>query len=377
MQHPASPRTLVVDHFDGRSAKPMRVLISLQAQELVVQVAADGQALQRCAESSVVWPERTRHGARIAQLPDGSSLHALDSAAWDDWRASQGRRSSLVVHAQLSWLAALLSVGLLGVSLWAGYQWGLPWAAKGVVAVTPRSVDKALGQVATDSLEGRWFLPSELPAERQKALTQAFDQAMQRARLARSFSSEAANTPYKVVFRKSRIGPNALAFPDGTIVITDDLVKLLAGKDEVLTGVFAHEWGHLQHRHSMRLLVQVGALSAAASAVLGDFSSLVAAAPALMGQMAYSRELEREADDTAIAVLQANRIPPAAMVALFEQLAAARPGTSGHEGQHPKPDSQGSDEAPGISFSSHPSEAERIERFKNAPLSPTRLADEP
>jgi predicted Zn-dependent protease len=118
----------------------------------------------------------------------------------------------------------------------------------------------------------------------------------------------------------------------------------------------------------MRLLVQVGALSAAASAVLGDFSSLVAAAPALMGQMAYSRELEREADDTAIAVLQANRIPPAMMVALFEQLSAAK---------HPKPESQGSDEAPGISFSSHPSEAERIERFKNAPLSPSRLADEP
>jgi Zn-dependent protease with chaperone function len=377
MQHLASPRTLVVDHFDGRSAKPRRVLISLQAQELVVQVAADGQALQRCPESSVIWPERTRHGARIAQLPDGSSLHALDSAAWDDWRASQGRRSSLVVHAQLSWLAALVALALVGVSLWAGYQWGLPWAAKGVVAVTPRSVDKALGQVAIDSLEGRWFQPSELPAERQKALTQAFDQAAQRARLARGLSKEAADTPFKVVFRKSRIGPNALAFPDGTIVITDDLVKLLAGKDEVLTGVFAHEWGHLQHRHSMRLLVQVGALSAAASAVLGDFSSLVAAAPALMGQMAYSRELEREADDTAIAVLQANRIPPAAMVALFEQLAAARPGTSGHEGQHPKPDSQGSDEAPGISFSSHPSEAERIERFKNAPLSPTRLADEP
>jgi Zn-dependent protease with chaperone function len=378
MQHPASPRTLVVDHFDGHSAKPRRVVISLEDQSLVVQVAADGQALLRCPESAVTWPERTRHGARIAQLPDGASLHALDTAAWDDWRASQGRRSSLVVHAQLSWLAALLAVVLVGVSLWAGYQWGLPWAAKGVVALTPRSVDTALGQVAVDSLDDRWFQPSELPPERQKALTQAFDQAAQRARLARCLSQEAAETSFKVVFRKSRIGPNALAFPDGTIVITDDLVKLLAGKDEVLTGVFAHEWGHLQHRHSMRLLVQVGALSAAASAVLGDFSSLAAAAPALMGQMAYSRELEREADDTAIAVLQASRIPPAVMVALFQKLAAAKNGTHGNEtARHPQPEGTESDEAPGISFSSHPSEAERIERFKNAPLSPQRLADEP
>ena len=229
MQPTPLARTLVVDHFDGRSAKPRRVLISMQAQDLVVQIAADGQALQRCPANSVVWPERTRHGARIAQLPDGASLRALDTAAWDDWMASQGRRSSLVVHAQLSWLAAVLAVVLVGVSLWAGYQWGLPWAAKGVVALTPRSVDTALGKMAVESLESSWFQPSQLPPERQKALQQAFEQAAQSARLARILPSHEANTPYKVVFRKSRIGPNALAFPDGTIVITDELVQLLLG----------------------------------------------------------------------------------------------------------------------------------------------------
>lgn len=377
MQPTPLARTLVVDHFDGRSAKPRRVLISMQAQDLVVQIAADGQALQRCPANSVVWPERTRHGARIAQLPDGASLRALDTAAWDDWMASQGRRSSLVVHAQLSWLAAVLAVVLVGVSLWAGYQWGLPWAAKGVVALTPRSVDTALGKMAVESLESSWFQPSQLPPERQKALQQAFEQAAQSARLARILPSHEANTPYKVVFRKSRIGPNALAFPDGTIVITDELVQLLQGQDAVITGVFAHEWGHLQHRHSMRLLVQVGALSAAASAILGDFSSMVAAAPALMGQMAYSRELEREADDTAIAVLQANHIPPSVMVSLFEKLATDRAGTSDTDAERPEAKDQASGEAPGISFSSHPSEQERIERFKNAPRSAPRLAHTP
>jgi Zn-dependent protease with chaperone function len=357
MQPDTLPRTLVVDHFDGRSAKPRRVLISMQAQELVVQIAADGQSLQRCPASSVRWPERTRHGARIAQLPDGSSLHALDTRAWDDWMASQGHYSSLVVHAQLSWLAAVLALVLVGASLWAGYQWGLPWAAKGVVALTPKSVDTTLGEMAVASLEEQWFHPSQLPLDRQKALQLAFEQATQRARLARNLPSDALSTPYRVVFRQSRIGPNALAFPDGTIVITDELVKLLQGQDDVLTGVFAHEWGHLQHRHSMRQLVQVGALSAAASAILGDFSSIVAAAPALMGQLAYSRDLEREADHVAIAVLQANRIPPSVMVNLFEKLSP----------------SQG--EAPGISFSSHPSDVERMDLFRSAPRHPPQVAD--
>lgn len=375
------PRTLVVDHFDGRSAKPRRVMISLQAQELVVQVAADGQALLRCPASQVVWPERTRHGARITQLPDGSSLHAIDARSWDEWLASQGQGPSLVVRAQLSWLAAVLALVLVGASLWAGYQWGLPWAAKGVVALTPRSVDNTLGKMAVESLEGRWFEPSQLPAERQQTLQQAFEQSVQKTRLSRILPQEQAHTPYRVVFRKSRIGPNALAFPDGTIVITDELVKLLQGHDEVITGVFAHEWGHLQHRHSIRHLVQVGALSAAASAILGDFSSIVAAAPALMGQMAYSRELEREADDIAIAVLQANRIPPAVMVTLFEKLLAVGADTPDQEANRPDgkdpQQSQVPGDAPGISFSSHPSEQERIERFKNAPRSVPSTTDSP
>ena len=105
----------------------------------------------------------------------------------------------------------------------------------------------------------------------------------------------------------------------------------------------------------MRLLLQTGALSAMASAALGDFSQVAVALPALLGQLGYSRDMEREADETAIAVLKANGIPPRVMVTLFEQLRQAQ-GPADAEPSH-------DGTVPGISFSSHPSDAERMARF--------------
>ena len=79
---------------------------------------------------------------------------------------------------------------------------------------------------------------------------------------------------HRLVFRKSRIGPNAFALPGGTMVMTDQLVELVDHDDAVLTGVLAHELGHLQARHGMRMLVQATAIGAVSSLVFGDFSAL-------------------------------------------------------------------------------------------------------
>jgi predicted Zn-dependent protease len=122
----------------------------------------------------------------------------------------------------------------------------------------------------------------------------------------------------------------------------------------------------------MRLLLQVGALGVIASAVLGDFSSLLAAAPALLGQAAYSREAEREADAESARVLKSAGISPAVMVTFFERLAAAdRPsggGTVAGGASAPAPSSDRPREASalGIAIASHPADAERIAFFRAA-----------
>ena len=51
---------------------------------------------------------------------------------------------------------------------------------------------------------------------------------------------------YQILFRKGgRLGANAVALPGGTIVVTDELVKLI-GTGAGMMGVLAHEAGHVR-----------------------------------------------------------------------------------------------------------------------------------
>jgi predicted Zn-dependent protease len=118
----------------------------------------------------------------------------------------------------------------------------------------------------------------------------------------------------------------------------------------------------------MRLLVQVGALGVIASAVFGDFSSLLAASPALLGQAAYSRNAEREADAESARVLKDAGISPAVMITFFERLAARDRPEDGAAGgaSAPGPADNRPREASGlgIAIASHP--AGRIAFFRAA-----------
>lgn len=375
------------DYFDGRSSRPRRVWLQLAGETLQIRGDEIALDLPRC---QVQWPERTRHGARVAHLPDGGSLQARDAHTWDAWLRQAGQRDTLVVRAQQSWRGVLMATVLLVSVIAAGYQWGLPMAASGLLAVTPQSADLAVGRAAFESMDEEWLKPSRLPAARREQLAAAFARAV-----AQAWPGGKAPA-YELHFRHSpQMGPNAFALPGGIIVMTDQLVHLLKGQDDAILGVLAHELGHVRHRHGMRSVIQVGVMSTVASLALGDFSSVVAGAPVLLGQMAYSRGFEREADDESIAILRASGRSPEAMVVLFERLgqarrpggglrrtpapadpAASQPGTRGHGagGQEPRPaephprDAQDDDQpgALGIALSSHPADAERIARFRAA-----------
>lgn len=352
MQPAPPPSTLAVDYFDGRSARATAVTLRLMGDLLLI----DGEGVSRREPvGAVQWPERTRHGTRVAHLADGASLHCADALAWDRWMRAGGHHESAVVTAQQSWRGVLVSLVLIVGVLVAIYEWGVPAASRGVVALMPRSVDAAIGEQALASIDEHLMKPSRLPAEQQQQLRSAFSRAV-----ATLPPGEAP--AYQLLFRSSDIGPNAFALPGGSIILTDELVQLVDGDEQVITGVLAHELGHVQHRHGMRMLVQVTALGALASVVVGDFSSLLAGVPALLGQAGYSRDAERESDREAVRVLKAAGISPRVMVTFFERIGEWR------EDEPSESDGNGksSDSPLGIAISSHPADAERIRFFEDA-----------
>ena len=344
----ASTETLAASYFDGVTARAQAVTLQLVGSNLVL--AGDGINRSICM-ADVQWPERTRHGIRVAHFADGGSVQCADTAAWDAWRQYSGQRDSWVVRAQQSWRGVLVSVLLLVMVGAAVYQWGLPIAARAVVAVMPQSVDATLGQASLSAIDDSLMQPSKLPMNEQTRLREAFTKALS--------AQPAGSVPaWQLVFRKSRIGANAFALPGGTMVMTDEMVELVGADDKVITAVLAHELGHVRHRHGLRMLVQATVLAGVTSVVLGDFSTLLAGVPLLLGQASYSRNAEKEADAEAVRILIAAGISPDVMVTLFEKLQA--------KDKNDKEASTGQSSWLGIAFASHPSDAERMAYFRQA-----------
>ncbi len=359
-------------YFDGESARAHAVTLRLDPQTLHVQ----GQDIDRhLARTDVQWPERRRHGARVAHFKGGGSVHCQDGTAWDAWWRAHGQGDTWVVRMQQSWRWALACALALVAAAFSLQQWGFPVAARAVVALTPLSVDAALGESVLPFLDQHVMRPSKLSKDEQER----FRAALTRALLAEQKIGGEAPPPWKLMFRQSPIGPNALALPGGTLIMTDELVELVGRDEQVITAVLAHEIGHVRRRHGLRMLVQVTLLSGLAALVLGDFSSLLAGAPVILGHASYSRDAEREADQDAVTTLKAAGISPAVMISMFEKLdeyrrtrGADKSKDSGTATPAPKPDAkaQGQDSEEGswlgIAFASHPSDADRIRFFREA-----------
>jgi predicted Zn-dependent protease len=286
--------------------------------------------------------------------------------------ASAGHRDSLAVRLQQSWarvaFALLVVCGLCGAT----YVWGIPLAGQMVTTLVPLEVDRQLGEAAMVQLDQHWMRPSRIPLVEQERL-----RVLARRAIAKTFQQGGqATTELDITFRDAGRVANAMALPGGRIVVTDALVELAAGRDDIFVGVLGHEAGHVLHRHSMRMIVQASLVGAGAALLFGDIGSWLAAAPAMLGELAYSRDLERQADAASLAVLQANALGGQAMVDFFDLL--AKPvsdvgSPTGAASAGGKRASQRDDGAPADTarrdrlaaiLSTHPVDAERIAYFR-------------
>jgi hypothetical protein len=97
----------------------------------------------------------------------------------------------------------------------------------------------------------------------------------------------------------------------------------------------------------LRRMIQGSVVGLVSVALFGDVSSVVSAIPTALLDMKYSRDAEREADDYAIAMMQANRMHLHGLVLTFEKLSKKSPQASRY-------------------LSSHPAPSERVERIRLA-----------
>ncbi|MBO6825785.1 MAG: M48 family metallopeptidase [Sneathiella sp.] len=116
---------------------------------------------------------------------------------------------------------------------------------------------------------------------------------------------------------------NAFALPGGKIIVLKGLIET-AEHPNALAGVIAHEYMHAADGHPMRLYVSNIGAAAVLSLMFGDVSGGTVAAAmgqTLMGS-SYSRDLELDADEGAIDLMNGAGFDVRPMANLFEKIAS-------------------------------------------------------
>lgn len=334
----ASPPPFFGLYYDGATARARSVRCTVSQGQLHIQ----GDGVDRTEPiATVTLSDQLGSSPRKLSLPDGASVEAPLSAELALALGSARGHASWVARLEARWLYAVLALIASMAFIAAGYIWGLPLASKVIAQRLSPNIIDSLGEQTMKALDGGMVAPSRISTARQQNLKD-------RLRIMRG--QDAALPPHTLLFRDGRgIGANALALPNGNIVVTDQLMALATNDDQVLA-VIGHELGHLQQRHALRGLIQGSILAAVAAWYAGDISALAVGLPVLLLQTGYSREFEREADRYGANFLLANGLSPALLAEMLERLESAHKGGSG-------PDY----------FSTHPDTAERaaaLRRFK-------------
>ena len=134
---------------------------------------------------------------------------------------------------------------------------------------------------------------------------------------------------------------NAITTPGGYIVMGEELIKFAKSPDEV-AGVLAHEMGHAARMHPEAALVRTFGIMIVFDMTFG--TGWLGQASALLTQLHFSRQAEREADRLSMRLMRRAGADPAALADFFRRLQEK------HKDENDTPDL----------FRTHPPTAERI-----------------
>lgn len=350
---PSEPVAAV--YFDGRSAAAHAVTLTLT--DGVLHLRGDGTSVIREAPVAELRVSEPMGAApRLISFADGAHCEVRDHAGMARLLAATGFEDGLVVRLQNRWRWAFAAVVVTVAAVASAYTWGLPAFSEWLAFRVPDAALSRLGGGSVETLDRIALGPSKLPEARQQELTAA---------LARLAPPGESRVRYQLLFRDGkRIGANAMALPDGTIIVTDQLVAL-AAHDEEIIAVLAHELGHVDRRHGLRMLIQGSIVAFVVSFYLGDVSSVAAGLPTLLLQARYSRDHEREADQYGAALLKANGLSPRRLADMLSKLEASHRGKSGKGGPSASTDKDGLSGV-GDYLRSHPATRERIDALNQA-----------
>jgi Zn-dependent protease with chaperone function len=360
--------------YDGQSAKRHTLLLELDTQGIL---HATPPLTQPIAFEEITLSQRIGNIARTLTFPSGAVFETNDHQTLDVWLNKHQINHGWLPHkleSSASYAIGALLFMLLFIA-WS-YNYGIPRFSKLAANALPVEASRYIGHGTMEILDERFFLKTELGVQRQHSLTKQFNQLLPNA-------ENDEGMKYKLLFRKGgHIGANAFALPDGTVVITDELIKIATHDEEILS-ILMHETGHVIHCHSLRRVISHSGLAVLTVLITGDVSSadeLVLALPNILMDSSYSRDHEWEADTYALKTMQKRGIPTSRFADIMERLESYQAEfETKPDGNDKSADNNEYKNADDMDYdwldymSSHPANKDRIARFRDAKTITSRV----
>lgn len=219
-------------------------------------------------------------------------------------------RSGFLAYLESHMVMVLAAALLVPLSFWLMFTQVIPAGAKATAPLVPQEVLNRVGRSSMKTLDYS-LEPSRLAQYEQASIIKDWNKAAENAGL---------DNNYRILFR-SASAPNAFALPDGTIVVFDELVSILS-RDELIAVLF-HEAGHVDRRHGAQMMVQASAGAIVYGLLLGDLeglSEVVLGTGISLGENAFSRTMETDADDFAVEHLKAAGMSPGLLASALNSL---------------------------------------------------------
>lgn len=287
--------------FDGMSPVTLWCRLEIANGELCVWPSGQRFTLSQQATHSVASLREAglclHNGLRL-QIESNTDTFA--ATAFSQGLPANGFQR-MVERTMASWPLAILSLAVLLGWLVCLDQWILPKSAQLVARHLPHQWQDELGQAVIGQLQQQKY---------RLTYPHPDDTRWSPADFAARVYTQEPDLKFRITMVEppTKLEWNALALPGGHVLAYTTLLDILS--PEEMSAVIAHEIGHVKHRHGMQSLAKGVGLTAIAILTVGDFSVVASSLAVGARTMAYSREMEEEADRYAVNLLKQLQIPP-------------------------------------------------------------------
>jgi len=327
------------EYFDGKTSRPTSVSIEVGETELFMHTPTRYSSF---ALKEIKIDPMVGSASSIVYLPHHQEIHSHDLEALRALEQQLKQKSpEYLAHYFESKLRYVFATLVFTIALFgAGFFYGIPTVAAYVARVVPENIKLMMDKESLALLDKMYLKETLLPIERQTAITEQLNR----------FCATTHCAPFQLLFRSSPIlGANAFALAGQSMVVTDQLVEK-AEHDAEIVAVLAHELGHINASHTLKMALQAMGSGVLIVMITGDvstFSDLATGIPLLLIQQGYSREMEEEADAFALQGLLKAKISPHYFATILQRI---------------DPDANASK----TPFASHPETRKRIQPFLDA-----------